>query len=337
MTSPGRRAATVIALAAGLALLAGCASAGSEPKAKLLRVGVPLTEPAWVPGREVMLALSEDRRGVVRVDVGKDASGSRPPVRSEPLEDLGENVAPNPEEPMRAYLPRPRSGEISVLDTGTLRVVDRYEVGDSPSYVTLDVQSEVLFALSEDGSEVSSVELETTEEVPAVEVGGGTETLVEAPEKGLDPAFWLSGPGGVAFYSGDPLERMVEERIEATDLAVDLSSMQRSYVAAGERVVVLEGDPAGVLEGELVVVKTRDLGEKVEHVASDELHVFAATKHELVAMRRESLEVVETVEFGRLLGRRGMTPDGISGVTVGREDVYLTFEGEPYVLSVKKP
>lgn len=317
--------------------MVGCASAGSEPKAELLRVGVPLTEPAWVPGKTAVLALSEDRRSVVRVDVGKDAVGSRPPVRSEEFEGLGENVAPNPEEPKRAYLPRPGSGEISVLDTGSLRVVDSYEVGDSPSYVTLDVQSEVLFVLSEDGSKVSSVELETAEEVPTVEVRGRAETLVEAPEKGLEPAVWVSGPGGVAFYGGDPLERMVGERIEATDLAVDLSSMQRSYVAEGERVVALEGDPEGFLEGELVAVETRDLGEKVEHVASDELHVFAATRHELVAMRRESLEVVETMRFGRLLEREGVEPDGISGITVGREDVYLTFEGEPYVLSVKKP
>ncbi len=348
MTNPGRRAAALVSLAAGLALfLAGCASAGSEPKAGLLRVGVALREPAWVPGKEVLLALGEDRRSVVRVDVGEATPGSRPPVRAEDFEDLGENLAPNLEEPKRAYLPRPGSGEISVLDTGSLRVVDRYEVGDSPSYVTLDAQSEVLFALSEDGSKVSSVGLETpegnsaegnsAEGIPAVEVGGGPETIVEAPEKGLDPAFWTSGPGGVTFYGGNPPERLVGERIEATDVAVDLSSMQRAYVAEGERVVALEGDPERFLEGELVAAKTRSLGEKVEHVASDELHVFAATEHELVAMRRESLDVVQTVGFGRLLEREGITPGGISGMTVGKDDVYLTFEEEPYVLSVKKP
>lgn len=337
MTNPERWAATVFALAAGLALLAGCASAGSEPQAELLRVEVPLREPAWVPEKQAVLALGEDRRSVVRVDVGKDAPGSRPPVRSEEFGDLGENLAVSPEEPGRAYLPRPGSGRISVLDTDALRVVDGYEIGDSPSYVTLDVQSEILFALSEDGSTVSSVGLETLDEIPAVEVGGEPETLVESPEKGLDPAFWVSDPGSVAFYGGDPPERMVGERIEATDIAVDLSSMQRAYVAEGARIVALEGDPKHFLEGELVAVKTRSLGEKVEHVASDELHVFAATKRELVAMRRESLEVVETVGFGRLLEREGIEPDGISGITVGKEDVYLTFEGEPYVLSVKKP
>ncbi|MBA2512552.1 MAG: hypothetical protein H0V28_13870 [Rubrobacteraceae bacterium] len=337
MTNPGRRAATVVALAAGLALFAGCASAGSEPKAELLRVDIPLREPAWVPEKTAVLALGEDRRSVVRLDVGEDAPGSRPPVRSEEFEDLGENLAVSPGEPGRAYLPRPGSGTISVLNTDTLRVVDDYEVGDSPSYVTLDVQPEVLFALSEDGSKVSSVELETPGKVPAVGVGGGAETIVEAPEKGLDPAFWTSGPGGVAFYGGNPPERMVGERMEATDIAVDLESAQRAYVADGSRVVALEGDPEHFLEGELVAVKARSLGEKVEHVASDELHVFAATQDKLVAMERETLEPAETLDFGPLLKRRGIDPAGVSGMTVGKEDVYLTFEGEPYVLSIKKP
>lgn len=337
MTDPGRFIVTVAAMTAGLALLGGCASAGSGPKAELLRVNTPLREPVWVPEKEALLALSEDRRQVVRVDVGKGAQGPRPPVRSEEFEDLGENLTLSPEEPERAYLPRPEAGKISVLDTDSLRVVDGYDVGDSPSYVTLDVQSEILFALSESGSVVSSVGLETPEKIPAVEVRGGTETLVEAPEKGLDPAFWTSGPDGVAFYGGDPPERMVGERIEATDIAVDLTSSQRAYVAEGEQIVALEGDPENFLEGELVAVKTRSLGEEVEHVASDELHVFAATRSKLVAMRRESLEVVETVDFGRLMAREGVTPDGVSGITVGKEDVYLTFEGEPYVLSAKKP
>lgn len=209
MTSAGRGMPAVAVLAAGLVgLLIGCAPlggpAGAEPQARLLRVGTPLREPVWVPEKEAVLALSEDRRRVVRVDVGEAAPGSRAPTRSEEFEDAGENLALSPEEPGLAYLPRPESGRISALDTDSLRVVESYDVGVSPGYVTLDVQSEVLFALSENGSEVSSVELEAPEEVPTVGVEGGPETLVEAPEKGLDPAFWAAGPGGVAFYGGNP-------------------------------------------------------------------------------------------------------------------------------------
>lgn len=342
MTDLGRCAAVAaaMALAMGLAILGGCTSAGSEPKAELLRVDVPLREPVWVPDKEALLALGEDRRSVVRVDVDEDAPDPRPSVRSEPFEDLGENLALRPEEPKRAYLPRPGSGEISVLDTDTLRVVDAHEVGGSPSYATLDVQSEILFALSEDGEKVSSVGLETSERIPAVEVGGGPETLVEAPEKGLDPTFWVAGPGGVDYYHGYPPERLVGKAVPATDIAVDLESAQSAYVAEGGRVVALEGDPQGYLEGDLVVTATRSLGETVERVASDELHVFAATRGKLVAMRREGLRVEQTVPFGPLLEREGVRPDGISGISgiaVGSEDVYVAFEGAPYVLKVKKP
>lgn len=326
-----------LVLTAALAVLAGCASAGSEQKVGLLRVDTPLREPLWVPEKEVVLALSEDRRQVVRVDVAEAKPGTRAPVRSEEIEDAGENLALSPEEPKRAYLPRPESGRISALDTDTLRVVDGYDLGDSPSYVMLDAQSEILFALSEDGSTVSGVEIETSEEVPTVKVRGGTETLVEAPEKGLDPAFWIASPDGVAFYGGDPPERLVSRPIEATDIAVDLTSSQRAYVAEADRIVALEGDPEHFLEGKLEIVATRSLDEEVEHVASDELHVFATTRSKLVAMRRETLETVETVEFGRLFEREGISPRGVSGITAGTQDAYLTLEGEPYVLSVRKP
>ncbi len=336
MTEPVRRVAAVAVLIFGAVHLGGCSSAGSEEKIELMNVNAPLREPSWVPDREVVLAVSEDRRQVVRVDVA-EAAGSEVPVASEAFDDLGENLAVNPDEPELAYLPRPKSGEISALDTGSLRVQDDYAVGDSPSYATLDVQSEVLFAISEDGTEVSAVTVETSKKVPAVSVEGGRETLVEAPEKGLEPAFWISGPGGVAFYSGNPPERLVEEQIEATDIAVDLESAQRAYIAEAERVVALEGDPEGLLRGKLEVTDTRSLGEKVEHVTSDDFHVFAVTENKLVAMRRETLEIVETVEFGLLLEREGVTPEGISGVTVGTEDVYITFEGAPYMLSAKKP
>jgi hypothetical protein len=328
---------TTLLLVAALAALAGCSSAGSEQKLGLLRVDAPLREPVWVPEKEVVLALSEDRRRVVRADVGETTQGGRAPVRSIELDNVGENLTLGPEEPELAYLPRPWSGRISALDTGSLRVVGGYDVGDSPAHVTLDVQSEILFALSEDGSTVSGVRLETSEELPTVEVGGGTQTLVEAPEKELDPAFWVARPGGVAFYGGDPPRRMVGGPVEAVDIAVDLTSSQRIYVAEADRVVALEGDPERLLEGRLLFVAIRSLRESVEHVASDELHVFAATRSELVAMRREGLQIVESVKFGRLLEREGVSPTGISGMTVGKEGVYLTLEGEPYVLSIKKP
>ena len=337
MTSARRHVPALVAPATALVLLGGCASAGSKPRVGLLRVDAPLQEPVWVPEEKVVLALDEDRRQVVRVNVGEATLGTPALVHSVELEDVGENLALSPEEPELAFLPRPGSGRISALDTDSLRVVDSYNVGASPTYATPDVQSEVLFTLSRDGSTVSGVGIETPEEIPDVDVGGGAETLLEAPEKGLDPAFWIAGAGSVAFYGGDPPERMIGRPMDAQDIAVDLASSQRAYIAEADRVVALEGDPERLLEGKLEVMATRSLGERVQHLTSGELHVFAATQDKLVAMRRETLEPVESVEFGPLFEREGVSPSGISGMTVGTEYVYLTLEGEPYVLSVKKP
>jgi hypothetical protein len=108
-------------------------------------------------------------------------------------------------------------------------------------------------------------------------------------------------------------------------------------VADGERIVALEGDPQEYLEGRLVDVAERDVGAPVERVASDELEVYAATEDRLVVMRRETLETVESVDFGRLLEKEDVRPKGISGIAVGSDDVYVAFEGAPYVLKVKKP
>lgn len=341
MTSAKGHLVSVVVLAAVLGLTFGCAplgdAAGAEPRAELLRVDTPLREPVWVPEKEAVIALSEDGRQVVRVAVGEEAGGSSVPTRSREVRDAGENLALSRKEPEQAYLARPGAGEVSALDTDSLREVESYGVSPSPSYVTVDAQSEILFALSENGSEVSGVGLEEREKFPAVAVGGGPETFVEAPEKGLDPAFWVAGPGGAAYYGGDPPERLVGVPLEATDIAADLTSEQRAYVAEGNRVVALEGDPQGYLRGKLVEVATRDLGGPVERVASDTLYVFAATRDRLVAMRRKTLEPVEEVDLGSLLAREGARPAGISGIAVGEERVYVALEGEPYLLSVEKP
>lgn len=326
--------ALAAALAAATTVLVGCSAAASGPKAELLEVGVPLAEPSWAPDEGALLAVGGDGRRVVRVGVG-EAGGVA--VKTRKIPDLGENVVVDPEAPGRAYLGRPGRGEISVLNTDTLRVVGGYGVGGSPYSVTLDGQSEVVFALSEDGARVSSAELGGGEEIPAVRVEGGEGALIEAPEKGLEPAFWVADPTEVSYYHGDPPERLVGKGIGAADIAVDPTSAQRVYLADGERVVALEGDPQRYLEGSLISLAERDLGGTVERLACDELHVFAATRDELVAMRREGLEVVETVDFGRLLEDKGVDPGGISGIAVGSEKVYVAFEGAPYILSVKKP
>jgi hypothetical protein len=318
-------------------VIGGCASAGAGQQAQLLRVEGPLKEPAWVPSKNALIALSEDGR-VERVDLGA-SKNSKAPMRSVALEDAGENVALNPREPGLAYIARPEMGRITALDTDTLRVVRGYDTGGTPSYVTVNAQPELLFAISEDGSAVSGADLATSQEISAILVNGDSRTIAEAPEKGFDPALWIAGSQGTTYYGGDPLKSMARSPQEAEDIAVDTESSQRVYVARDSRLTALEGDPQGQLRGDLQEMTSRDLGEKIEAVTCDALYVYAATLEKLVVMRRETLETVETVDLGDLTERNGLRPTGISGITTGEsaDGVYLTLEGEPYVISIRKP
>lgn len=349
MTSSRRRWVSVLAtLTTVLVLLGGCAAfgepAGPAEKVELLKVEDPLREPVWVPGEKVLLALGDEEPRIVRLDPDAgvpagEAPGPSAVEESRELEDVGENLALNVREPDHVYVPRPESDRISVLSTRSLRKLDSLEVEGPPVEVTVDVASEVLFSRSADGSEVVGMDLESMEEISATEIDGGEETLIVAPEKGLTPAFWTAGPDGVAHYAGSPPERKVGLPIQASDIAVDATSAQRTYVAESGtgRVAAVEGDPEELLEGELEVIAERRLGERVEHIASGELFVYAATRNRLVVMRRHDLRTVESVEYRRPLEREALESAGLSGLAVGKESVYLTLSGEPYVLSIDKP
>jgi hypothetical protein len=316
-------------------VVGGCGAAGAGQQSRLVRVDDPLKEPVWVPN-DALIAISEDGRRVERVDFG--ASGSGRMLYTE-LEDLGENLALNPREPGKAYIARPESGRISELDTDTLRVIGGYDTGGEPSYVTVNAQPELLFALSEDGKVVLGVDLATSQELPGIRVDGNQKTLIEAPEKGFDPALWVSGSEDTTYYGGDPLEGMAERPKEAEDIAVDTESAQRVYLAEGSSLTALEGDPQGLLEGDLEEMASRNLGETVEAVTSDALYVYVATLEKLVVMRRETLETVETVDLESKFEQAGLDPADISGIATGESSggVYLTLEGEPYVMSISKP
>lgn len=326
-------ALTVIAVLPG-----GCAASG-EPalpeKVDVLRVDAPLREPVWVPEKEILLALGADEPRMALVD--PQTTGGSQAAHSRELDGLGENAALNVREPEHAYLPLPGRGEISVVSTEDLRQLDSLDVGGSSARVTVDAASEILFTLSADGSEVTGTDLESSEQASTTEIDGGERTLLEAPEKGLAPAFWTAGPEGVAHYAGEPPERKAALPIAASDIAVDANIAQKAYVAEAGRVAAVEGDPEGLIEGELEVVAERRLGEEVEQLDSDELFVYAATADELVAMRRHDLRTVETVEFRQPLEEEALQEAPISGIAAGEESVYLTLAGEPYVLSIEKP
>ena len=347
-------------LVAGLLLLlavaVGCASVGAESfdargSVALLKADVPLREPTWVSDPGVVIALAADEPTVVKLDPGAETPAGEAQsslaregavVASEDLEDAGENLATYLREPGQAYLPQPDLGRVAVLDVADLNVKETLEMGDAPPLeAATQLNSDTLFTLSRDGSTVTAFDLEGGEVLDEVEVGAGEGAMLEAFEKAQNPSFWVANREGVSFYHGDPtpIRRLTGERIGVNDIAVDHESSQRAYVAeaGSNRVVALEGDPEGLLEGEILEVAERDLGEETRHVETTATEVYATTKNELFVLRREDLSVEETVDFRESLEDEALRRAPISGMAVGKENVYLTLEGQPYVLSVDKP
>ena len=348
--------AMTVASVAGLLLVlvgaTGCASVGAETfdsrgEVSLLRADAPLREPTWVGHENVLLALAADEPRVVKLDPAAevpaaDAPGEGAVVASEELEDVGENLATYERAPGRVYLPQPDLGRVAVMDVANLSVQETLKMGGTPPFeAATQLNSDTLFALSRDGSTVTAFDLEEGKVLDEVGVEAGEGAMLEAFEKAQNPSFWLANRDGVSFYHGDPapITRLMGEKIRANDIAVDHESSQRAYVAeAGSgRVVALEGDPEELLEGELLEVAERDLGEEARHLATTATEVYAATESELLVLRREDLSVEETVDFREPIEDEALKSAPVSGMAVGEENAYLTLEGQPYVLSVDKP
>ena len=348
--------ARTVAPVAGLLLLlggtTGCASLGAETfdargEVSLLKTDAPLREPTWVSHENVLIAMAVDEPKVVKLDPGAevpvaDAPGEGAVLAGERLEDAGENAATYHREPGQVYLPQPNLGRVAVVDVATLSVEETLEMGDAPPFeAATQLNSDTLFTLSRDGSTVTAFDLEDREVLDEVGVGVGEGAILEAFEKAQNPSFWVANREGVSFYHGDPtpIRRLTGEGIGANDIAVDHDSSQRAYVAeaGSNRVVALEGDPEGLLEGELLEVAERDLGEEARHVETTTTEVYAATEKRLFVLRREDLSVEETVDFREPLEDEALRRALVSGMAVGKENVYLTLTGQPYVLSVDKP
>jgi hypothetical protein len=149
--------------------------------------------------------------------------------------------------------------------------------------------------------------------------------------------------GGVEFYSGFPPERQVGKRIGVEEEAFTLEDDAAERVYVGEpsgEVDLIEGDPQDELEGRLLVEKKIDLGEPAEYLDSripEELLVYAATESKVVAIKYDTMQIVGSVDFRNYLKQGSLKDAKVSGMSVGEKRVYLTLEGEPYVLGIKKP
>lgn len=351
--SHGRRGAVLAALiVVALLLLVGCSaagsSAGSPGSVRLIKVDAPLREPLWVPHKEYLLALSGEGSKVVRVDTGAavrsaKAPGPRGVVRSGNLKDVGENMAFNSGKTDELFVPQPKLGRVALLDTDTLKKLRSIKAGKKPEWVATHPVSNTLLAISKDGSTVTGVSTKSYEKAFSTRVDAGKEGRVYAAENNLNPAFWVVRSDRVTHYIGGPPERTVGRRIKVNSeaFAPDPEHAQRAYVGdTSGRVVLLDGDPRDELEGRLVVSEERKVDGKPEYIenrAAEDLAIYVATESKLYIMDPETLEVLHAIDFRRPLEQRSLKEAKLSGMAVGEKNIYLTLEGEPYVVSIRKP
>ena len=336
-----------------LPLLGGCGAGASAPPEEmvLLRLDAPLRDPHWTEGQDFALALREDKPQVVKLPASAGASGETALgpgtiTTSEELEGTPASVDPNPHKAAEVYLPQPGLGRVVQMDTRSLQTVRGFDFDEPAQWAALHPGSQTLFALSEDGSTVSVLDLEDPGNLDIEEpgtpvdlgVGAGEGARIDAPKRGLEPQFWLWSPAGISHYAGSPPELKISTPINAASFTLDDDTAQRAYVGEGGsgRVVALEGDAAGLLDGRLREVAEQDLGGTAEYLDTEELWLIAATGDKLFQMKREDLTVVESTDFRNFLRQEGLGEARVSGMTVTRGRVYLTLEGEPYMLSIRK-
>lgn len=291
-------AGIAVVLATGLVLLlGGCGvgggSGGPEESVTVLGVESPLRAPIYNRDGGVLLALVEGEPRVAKVNPETGET-----TISGIFEDAGENLGLSPEAAGPVYLPQPNLGQVALVSVEDLGVVGSLEAGPSPAEVSVDVGSEILFALSEDGSTVTGVDLETRETLlpPVREVEG--RKLLHAPERGLAAEFWVAGPDGVALYEGHPtpLEEVDSIQISAGTLTEDVVKVTRAYVseAGTDRLVAVGLNPE---DKKLEVAAETGVGEPIEHAGVDEKRVYAVTENKLVVLAADNFDGFEDESF----------------------------------------
>ncbi len=307
---------------------------------ELLEVNGPLKELVWNGTSETLYGIGEGEERVVEVDpevlTGVEFDGSRPDaVASAQKMDVGDNLALDPRTPGKLYLPQPERDHVGVVraeDPDNL--VRSFDAGVPPERVALDRRSDVLFALSKDGSTVTRVDLAGNDVTAEREFGPGRAARVEAPGEGSG-ALWAAGPGGVALYGGPSLELIGRTSLDATGLGVSAQDPERAYVTQpGEGRVAAVEPRSG--EG-LGVVDEAEVGGAPRLVVADGDRVYVATDDAVEVLASDDLSTIKTIDLSAFRGRGPLERVEPSALAVGSDRIYLALSGEPYVLALGKP
>lgn len=296
LVGPCRRIRRVVALAAvGLLVLAGCSGAGASSRspAVAVRIDAPVHDPVWSHNARSLLAVTEGSSRIAKIDPPVRA-GAPPTARttlSEPLRDVGENIATSPTGKDVVFVPQPRLGRVAVVSVEDLRRVRTFRAGPSPSFVAEDSGSRALLVMSTDGSTVTGVDLQDNKVLSPQHVRAGPKAEVDGGKRGRLIDYHVAGPRGIALYKGSPSSVKKEDEIavRADKSAGDLVKPTRLYVVQKGTGHLLAVGVKPALDGMAVAAKA-DLGEPVKHLGVDEVRIYAATGHKLVVLETNSYE-----------------------------------------------
>lgn len=330
-----------IAIAAGS--VAGCAGRSAAGPV-LVRIGAPVSDPTWSGPDGDLVAIATDHR-LASITVSGTSAHTR---LTAPLGDAGKNVATSDSSSI-AYLPQPDRGRVAVVSLDTMRVTDTLRVGPRPSTVALAPHASVLLALSADGATVSGIDLHT-HRTRTERVNAGPNAEIDASDRDRRVEFHVVGPHGVALYRGDVLsaeDPASEGRlpIDGGSSASDLFATSRVYAAVRGTDRLVAVDQKRTFDG-LQLVASTQLAQPVRYVAVDQNRIYAATDSRLVVYATNSFvgypdgtfPRITTIDYRRLLaGHPALANAAPSGLTTGNGRVYLTFAGQPYLLSMAAP
>lgn len=97
------------------------------------------------------------------------------PVEPEPLNIYAGTVGPGMSPavagvPSRAYVPNSEAGTVSVIDTSTLEVIDKFDVGRVPHHVTPDWDMGLLYVNNTEGDTLSVIDPRTAKPVATIAI-----------------------------------------------------------------------------------------------------------------------------------------------------------------------
>ena len=313
---------------------------GGGPTAVVLRIRAPMHEAIWSDAGGRLVGLTSTGSHVEVVQPSLDASKVRSAV-SAPIPGMGRNIAPGMQDQGVVYVPEPAAGRVAVVRVSDLKQIGTVRVGPQPSYVSTDVGAHTLLALSADGRTVTGYNLEHDKVTTAQRVDVTPDAEVDGPKRERVVEFHLTSTSGIEHYL-DGLKLGVIG-IPTGAAVGDETKVTRIYVGETGTNDLVAVDSSRSADG-LRVVGRADLGAPVRFVDDDAHRIYAATDNRLVVLETRSfggfdggkIPVLQTIDFRKYLPAAARSAK-LSGVADGPDRIFLTFDDQPYILSIAKP